>query len=129
MDDTTKRDDFRKMMRAYAGFQMATALIVSAKAGDVCWAWIVLSLFAVSIPSTYAYSIVAHITEQDMQRYPARISHIAGFLTYIPSGAALALLIGVASAFAGVLFAVTGLIWGVVIVGTVWANARKKKQP
>src|SRR5439155_21923381 len=98
-------------MRAYAGFQMATALVVGAKAHEIPCAWLVLSLFALSIPSSIAYLIVAHITEEDKERYSARISHVAGAMAYIPSVVAFALLLGVP---AGIIFATISAAWFVV---------------
>src|ERR1035437_755898 len=42
------RDEFRKLMRAYAAFQMATALVIASKGAGVANAGIVVFLFAIS---------------------------------------------------------------------------------
>jgi hypothetical protein len=51
-----KREEFRKLMRAYAGFQAATILWILAKPETTCAAKIATCLFVISIPSTVALS-------------------------------------------------------------------------
>lgn len=126
MADTPK-DEFRKLMRAYAGFQMATALVLSAKAPAGCCVAVVVSLFAVSIPSTVAYAGFARLTPEDEKRNPAHITFICGCLAFIPSLAALSLLLAAASIFAAIAFPVTCAAWFVVIIWRVRTSRHNVK--
>jgi hypothetical protein len=89
---TEPREDFRKLMRAYAAFQMATALFVVAKSVDGRFAGFIVSLFAISIPSTIAYAGFARLTPDDEKRNPANITFICGTLAFGTSIAAISLL-------------------------------------
>jgi hypothetical protein len=113
---TAARDEWRKLTRAYAGFQMATALFVSAKAGDVCGAAWVVGLFAISIPATIAFGGLVRITEEDKLRNPGSITFLCGSLAFIPSIAALSLLLWPGSHLAAMVFPVMCFIWLAVIV-------------
>jgi fatty acid desaturase len=111
IDTTHEEDEFRKLMRAYAGFQMATALVVATKVECVHWSDIVLLLFAVSIPSTVAYGGFHTFTPKYKKRNPKFISFVCGFCAYVVSIAALALLLASASIIAGLVFAGVTLFW------------------
>ena len=110
------RDEWRKLMRAYAGFQMATALVVAAKASDVCGAAWIISLFAVSIPSTIALAGLVRLTKEDEARNPAPIFATCWALAFLPSIAALSMLIWPASHVAALIFPAMSFIWFMVIV-------------
>jgi len=109
-------DDFQKLMRTYAGFQMATALIVASKFGGVNCAGIIVSLFAISIPSTYFYPSFVRLTPDDEKRNPAPIMAICFILAFVPSTAAISFLLAPASIFAAIAFPVTGFAWLIVLV-------------
>jgi len=111
----TYREEFRKLMRAYAGFQAATALIVVSKAADFCMARIIISLFAISIPSTLAYAGFARLTPEDEKRNPAVVMAICFFCAFFTSVAAISLMLASASTFAAIAFPVTCAAWFVVI--------------
>ena len=111
----TPNDEFRKLMRAYAGFQMATALVLSAKAPAGCCVAIVVSLFAVSIPSTIAYAGFARLTPEDEKRNPAPITFLCGCMAFLPSLSAISLLLASASTFAAIAFPLTCAAWFVII--------------
>jgi hypothetical protein len=108
------RDDHRKLMRAYAGFQMATALVVAAKAGEICCAGFVVTLFAVSIPSTIAYAGFARITPEDENRNPGLLMAVCFCLAFLPSIAAISILLAAASTLAAIAFPATCVAWFVV---------------
>lgn len=110
------QDEFRKLMRAYAGLQMATTLVVAAKANPSLEVSIVISLFAISIPSTIAYSGLARITKEDETRNPHPISGICGLLTYVLSMSAFSILLWPAARFAAIAFPITSVIWWIIVV-------------
>jgi hypothetical protein len=120
---TEPREDFRKLMRAYAAFQMATALFVVAKSVDGRFAGFIVSLFAISIPSTIAYAGFARLTPDDEKRNPANITFICGTLAFGTSIAAISLLFAAASTFAAIAFPLTCAAWFVVII-----RLRKRQQ-
>lgn len=101
------RDEFRKLMRAYAGFQMATALVVAAKAQDVEGAAWVVSLLAISVPSTLAYGSLMRFGSGK----PSAVVGYCSFFAYVPSVVALSILLWPASHFAAFAFPITSAIW------------------
>ena len=109
-------DEFRKLMRAYAGFQMATALFVASKATDVCGASLIVTLFAISVPSTIAYGGLARITKEDEAKNPSHIALLCFALSFIPSIAALSLLLWPVSRIAALLFPAVCLFWCFIVV-------------
>lgn len=115
MADTPK-EEFRKLMRAYAGFQMATALVVASKFGDVCWAGTIVSLFAISIPSTLAYPSFVRLTQEGEKQNPAHLMATCFSLAFFPSVAAISLMLAPVSIFAAIVFPVTSLAWCIVVV-------------
>jgi hypothetical protein len=117
------RDDHRKLMRAYAGFQMATALIVASKTHEICWAGLIATLFAVRIPSTIAYGGFARITPEDEQRNPGSLMAVCFCLAFLPSIAAISILLASASALAAIAFPITCAAW-VAVTLAVRRNAR-----
>ena len=104
---------------------MAAALVLSAKAPAGYCVAIVVSLFAVSIPSTIAYAGFARLTPEDEKRNPAHITFICGCLAFIPSLAAISLLLASASTFAAIAFPITCAAWFAVIVRTRKRNSIK----
>lgn len=109
-------DDFQKLMRAYAGFQVATALVVASKFGEVWCAGAVVFLFAISIPSTIAYGSLVNLTPDDEFRNPQSISFICAIAAFIPSIAAISVLFASASVFAATAFPAGCLAWYITIV-------------
>lgn len=110
------RDDNRKLMRGFAGFQMATALVVSAKAPEVQMASWVVGLFAVSIPSTVVVGFFPRFTRADEDRNPAAIAFLASVFSVVPSFAALTILLWAAAGSAALLFPAVSLFWVLVII-------------
>lgn len=113
-------------MRAYAAFQMATALVVASKAGAVYCADVVVSLFAVSIPSTIACAGFVRLTPEDKKRNPGLVMAVCFCLAFLPSIAALSLLLAAASTLAAIAFPVTCVAWSVV---TLIVRHRENIQP
>jgi hypothetical protein len=126
MTDTEKTDsyktEFRKLMDTYAGFQMAIVLLIATKASNVFGAGYVISLLAISIPSTLALGIVARITDKDEARYPQSLSGPCYLLTFIPSIIALSILLYPVSGFAAFAFPFMCVIWFYLII----KNAKEK---
>ena len=108
--------EMRNITRAYAAFQMATALFVVANAGNVPLVAYILPLFAVSIPSTIAFAGLARLTPADEARNPNPISAIGQLLAYVPSLVAISLILWPASSLSAVAFLVTAATWVVAIV-------------
>ena len=105
---------------------MAIALVVASKAGGVCCADVVVSIFAVSIPSTIAYAGFARIIQEDEKRNPGLVMAVCFCLAFLPSIAALSLLLAAASTLAAVTFPVTCMAWFVV---TLLVRHRESIQP
>jgi|SRR5882724_821336 len=115
-----RSDEFAKLLRAYAGFQMATALVVVAKSGDVRHADIVLTLFAISIPGTV---LGGFMSEKDAERHPfAKWCVVAALYISI---ATLTLILCSASVAAGVTFAASCIFF---ILAAAPAITSKKKR-
>jgi hypothetical protein len=110
------RDEFRKLMFAYAAFQMAAIFILYSQPTRSIATLIITTLFAISIPSTIAYGGLARITEEDEARNPHPLSAICALLAYVPSLAALSIMLGFVSRLAALVFPATCIIWVVVIV-------------
>jgi len=123
INTTQKAEEFRKTMRAYAGFQMATALLVVSKVADVHGACIVVSLIAVNIPSPVTFSGINSSPKKIGKLNPLHISNLCFIMSFIPSIAALSILFASVSIFAGVAFAVASLFW------TITSNAIKSGNP
>jgi hypothetical protein len=108
--------ELRNITRAYAGFQMATALFIVASANSVPLMAFILPLFAVSIPSTIAYAGLARLTPEDEARNPNPISAISQLLAYIPSLIAISLILWPVSPLAALVFLATAAVWVIAIV-------------
>jgi hypothetical protein len=110
-------DNFRKTFFAYGGFQMATALVVAAKAGDVPWAWLAVALLAVSVPAsvpaTFCLAILFRYTPDDGQRNCCA-KWLALVFAIAPSVAAFSILLAAASPVAAAAFPLSCVIFGVV---------------
>jgi len=79
---TQDENDFRKMLRAYAAFQTATVLLVATKSGEICGAWVVVCLFAFSIPATIAYTTLNRQAPKYEERNPKLVSFICFIMAY-----------------------------------------------
>src|SRR2546430_9770547 len=110
------RAENRKLAHAYAGFQAATALVVMARAPALRWPSLIVSLIAVSIPSTIAYAGLARLLPEDEQRNPASVAFICFLLAFIPSIAAVSLVLASASKFAAAIFPAMCVAWCVTVV-------------
>ena len=108
--------ELRNITRAYAGFQMATAIFIVANASNVPLLDFILPLFSISIPSTIAYAGLARLTPEDEARNPNPMSAISQLLAYIPSLIAIALILWPASSLASIAFLATATSWVVAIV-------------
>ena len=105
------KEENRKVMRAYAGFKKDTAIFVSTKFSTISCAWLIIVLFAISIPSTIAYSVLARITRSDEKRNHLSIAMPCGHFAFVPSILAIALLFGATSHLAAVVFIVGCVFW------------------
>src|SRR5947207_3401720 len=111
-----KREEFRKLMRTYAGFQAAAIAWAAAKPESFCAAKLAIFLFAISIPSTIAYAGLARSTPQDEERNPGLIMAICFCCAFVLSVAAFSILLASASTSAAIAFAATCLAWFIVVV-------------
>ena len=107
------RDKWMKHMIAYAGFQMATAFVVAAKAKEVECASVVVSLFALSIPATLACGALMRVG--DPTRKPRAGVGYCAFIAFVPSVAALSMLLWPVSHFAAFAFPSSCVLWGAYI--------------
>ena|ERR1035437_10145571 len=107
------RDKWMKLMVAYAGFQMATALLVSSRAKEVEYAAIVVSLFAISVPATLACGGLMRVGDPERKKRPG-VGYCA-FLACVPSVAALSMLLWPVSHFAAIAFPSSCALWGTYI--------------
>src|ERR1039457_6792121 len=103
------RQEIRTLMGAYAGFQMATVLVVISNAADIPGAYYIVSLFAIGIPSSVAHCWFTRPSPEDEKRIPGSLMAVSFCLAYMPSLAAISLLLASASIFASVAFLVTCL--------------------
>lgn len=108
--------EHRNLTRAYAGFQMATVLFIIANPQWFQLMAYILPLFAISIPSTIAFTGLARLTTEDEVRNPNPMAFICQLLAYAPSFAAIALILWPASAVAAVAFLTTAAAWVAAIV-------------
>jgi hypothetical protein len=103
--------ELRNTMRAYAGFQMATALFIVSNPSSFPLMAFILPMFAVSIPSTIAYASLARLTPEDEARNPNPISAISQLLTHIPCLTAISLILWPSSHAAALIFLATAAAW------------------
>lgn len=105
--------EMRNIMRAYAAFQFAIVLYLVEMpiTGNYWLHECVLILFAISIPSSIAYAGLARLTPEDEARNPNPLSAISQILAFVPSVAALSLVISTASVLAGLVFVCMALFW------------------
>ena len=121
---TQDENDFGKMLRAYAAFQTATALLVATKSGEICGAWIVVCLFAFSIPATLAYTTLHRQSPNYEERNPKIVSFICFILAFGFSIAALSVLLAEASIIAAIIFPVGCISWFLTTLH-LWAETKK----
>jgi len=114
-EEEKKREEFRKLMRTYAGFQAAAIALAAAKPENFCAAKLAIFLLAISIPSTIAYAGLARLTPKDEKRNPGLIMAICFCCAFVLSIAAFSILVASASASAAIAFAATCLAWFIVV--------------
>ena len=104
-----------KLFGGYITFVAALLVATIAKSSDYPRSWIVISLLALSLPSLVALTLLDFIILVRQGRRKSMFRGLAGTLGFLPSLAAVAILIGHFSMIAGVLFALLVIFWALVI--------------
>jgi hypothetical protein len=116
-----------KLVGGYIAFTAALLVATIAKSNDYPRAWIVISLFALSLPSLVAWSLLDFIILVKQGRRKSMFRGLAGMLGFFPSLAAVAILIGHFSVIAGVLFVLLTIFWGLAIDIVTFLGAESPK--
>jgi hypothetical protein len=104
-----------RLIGGYAAFVAALLVATFAKSNDYPHSWIVISLLALSLPSLIARILLDFIVLVKQGRQKSAFRGLAAALGFLPSLAAMAILIGHFSLIAAALFLLLTLFWALAI--------------
>jgi hypothetical protein len=116
-----------KLLRGYTAFIAALLVTAFAKSGDYPRAWIIISLLALSLPSLVAIDLLDFRIRVTQGRQRSASRGLAFALGFLPSLAAIAILIGHYSVPAAILFLLLTLFWSLALDVVTYLGAKDPK--
>jgi hypothetical protein len=113
-----------KLFGGYIAFVAALLVTVFAKSSDYPRAWIVISLLALSLPSLVALNLLDFRIRVIQGRQKSASRGLAFALGFLPSLAAVAILIGHYSVVAAILFVLLTLFWSLTLDVVTYLGAK-----
>jgi hypothetical protein len=114
-----------RLFGGYIAFVAALLVATIAKSSDYPRSWIVISLLALSLPSLVAWTLLDFIILVRQGRRKSMFRGLAGMLGFLPSLAAVAILIGHFSVIAGLLFGLLIIFWALAIDIVTFLGAKR----
>jgi hypothetical protein len=116
-----------KLLGGYTAFVAALLVAAFAKSSDYPRSWIVISLLAVSLPSLVALNLLDFIVRVKQGRQKSASRGLAAALGFLPSLAAISILIGHFSMIAAALFLLLTLFWALALDAVTYLGSSGPK--
>ena len=110
-DRNAQHERWTRLVGGYTAFIAALLVATFAKSNDYPRSWIVISLLALSLPSLVALMLLDYTVRVVQGRRKSFFRGLAAALGFLPSLAAIAILIGHFSLIAAALFLLLTLFW------------------